>query len=133
MKKIFLGILISAAFICLSSFKSGKGEVKPVYVYGVAASFTDTVLYITDVQKLEGAALDKSKFLPFRDGYSYQLKVFLEGTLGAKDRVCAIFFSEDIKKLNKGAVKMYKKYAKNGAYSIRRLTKEEFEFQTIEP
>ena len=133
MKKVIVGILISCLFMGLCSFKSKKDESKPVYIYGVAASFKDTVLFVTDIQQLEGVALDKDKFLPYREGYSYEMKSYVENKLGMQDRICAVFFSENLKNITKEYTKLMKKYKKNGGYSIRHLTEEEFEFVKIEP
>lgn len=129
MKRIVLFSLLALVFIGFSSFK--KKESKPVYVYGVAASFSDTLIYFTDIQKLDGVSLCKKGFLPQRSDYSYQLKNFMDSKLNLKDRVCSLFFSEDLKKLNKEYTKLLRKYKKNGGYGIRKLETDEFRFTPI--
>ena len=49
-------------------------------MFGVATSFNDSTLYITEIQEISGAYIDsKTKFLVERDNYSYQLRDYLKG------------------------------------------------------
>ena len=51
-----------------------------IYIFGVATSFNDSTLYITEIQEISGAYIDsKTKFLVERDNYSYQLRDYLKG------------------------------------------------------
>lgn len=56
-------------------FFSEKDHSKPVYAFGISASFTDTVVYFTDIQILDSAKVSKEGFLAHRELYSYQLKI----------------------------------------------------------
>ena len=52
---------------------------KHMYMFGFSASFNDSVLYITDIQDVQGAWYEtKNGSLHGRENYSYQLKTFLE-------------------------------------------------------
>ena len=75
------------------AFSLKKGSHKPVYAFGISASFTDTVVYYTDIQLLDSVHLDKGGFLPHRELYSYQLKNFLEFEMNLPNRTCMIYFS----------------------------------------
>ena len=71
-------ILVAALSVVLFSAFTMKGGDKPVYMFGVGASFKDSVVYFTEVQLVDSVVLDKNGFLPSRVQYSYQLKNFLE-------------------------------------------------------
>ena len=72
-------------------------------LFGIAASFNDSVVYCTEIQVLDSTALDKNGFLPKRDLYSYQLKNYLEYDLKKPDYTCMIYFSESKKEAGKGS------------------------------
>lgn len=68
--KIVFAVMLVFTLCTAFTMKSHK----PVYAFGVAASFNDSVVYCTEIQVLDSTALDKNGFLPKRDLYSYQLK-----------------------------------------------------------
>ncbi|MDL2212717.1 hypothetical protein LJC72_04185 [Bacteroides sp. OttesenSCG-928-D19] len=127
--KIVLSLLV--AFVLLSAF-SMKKEKKEVYAFGVSASFTDTVVYYTNIQVLDSVKLGKSGFLPQRDLYTYQLKNYLEYQKGEKNRTCMIYFSENKKKLEKEQTKVLGKYKKNKGIRIQAIEPGEFVFKKPE-
>ncbi len=104
---------------------------KPVYAFGIAASFNDSVVYCTEIQVLDSTALDKNGFLPKRDLYSYQLKNYLEYDLKKPDYTCMIYFSESKKKLEKEAVKVKAKY-KKGTMALQTIAPDKFSFKKPE-
>ncbi len=104
---------------------------KPVYAFGVAASFNDSIVYCTEIQVLDSAALDKNGFLPKRDLYSYQLKNYLEYDLKKPDYTCMVYFSESRKKLEKEAVKVKAKY-KKGTMVLQAIAPDKFSFKKPE-
>ena len=59
-----------------------------------SASFTDTVVYFTDIQILDSAKVSKEGFLAHRELYSYQLKNYLEDNQLQENSTCMIYFSE---------------------------------------
>lgn len=127
--------LVKTAFplllvLILCSAFSKKEKDKPVYVYGIAASFLDTVVYITDVQMVDSVKLEKGLF-PHWSAYSYQLKNYLEQTEGSPNRTCAIYYSENKKKLEKEALKLKNKYLKKKIL-IKSVNPEQFKFRKAE-
>ena len=95
--KIVFAVMLVFTLCTAFTMKSHK----PVYAFGIAASFNDSVVYCTEIQVLDSTALDKNGFLPKRDLYSYQLKNYLEYDLKKPDYTCMIYFSESKKKLEK--------------------------------
>ena len=60
-------------------FSLKKTILKQVYAFGISASFTDTVVYFTDIQILDSAKVSKKVSLTHRELYSYQLKKLFGG------------------------------------------------------
>ena len=117
MKYVKILFAIALVFTMCSAFSLKKGSHKPVYAFGISASFTDTVVYYTDIQLLDSVHLDKGGFLPHRELYSYQLKNFLE-----------IYFSDNKKKIDKEALKVLGKYKKNKSIVLQKIDPEKFRF-----
>ena len=69
--KILCSLLLVLMVCSAFSLKGSKG--KSVYIVGVSASFTDSLVYFTEIQLLDSVRLDKNKMLPERSQYSYQL------------------------------------------------------------
>lgn len=133
MKYVRILFAVALVFMVCSAFslKKGKGE-KAVYAFGIAASFTDTVVYYTAIQPLDSVKLDKNGFLPKRELYTYQLKNYLEYELGSPDYTCMIYFSGNKGKLEKEAAKMQGKYKKNKAIVLTPIDAEAFRFKKPE-
>lgn len=129
----YVKILFAVVFVfTLCTAFSLKDGHKSVYAFGVSASFTDTVIYYTDIQVLDSVALDKNGFLPHRDLYSYQLKNYLELEKGLPNRTCMIYFSENKKKLSKEAANVLGKYRKNKTITVREIEAGSFQFKKPE-
>lgn len=121
---------VMAVTLC-SAFTMKKNE-KPVYVFGVGASFKDSVVYFTEVQLVDSVVLDGNGFLPRREAYAYQMKNFLEYQKGKADYTCAIYFSENRVKLEKEFSKVRKQYAKGKTYILENVKKSDFSFKKPE-
>lgn len=122
---------LALVFLVCSAFTMKKGGDKPVYVFGIAASFNDTVVYYTSVQMVDSVALDHHGFLPRREQFSYQMKNYLEYTMGKPNYTCMIYFSEKKSKLEREASKIMGKYKKD-SMSLQLLDKNAFTFKKPE-
>lgn len=131
MKYVRILFAVALVFTLCTAFSMKEGH-KQVYAFGVSASFTDTVVYCTEIQILDSVALDKNGFLPRRDLYSYQLKNYLELEKGLPNRTCMIYFSENKSKLNKELSKVLSKYNKNKSIVVQQLNVESFQFKKPE-
>lgn len=112
MKYVRILMALAVVFTLCSAFTL-KSKEKPVYAFGIAASFNDTVVYYTDIQVLDSVSLEKNGFLPKRDLYSYQLKNYLGYELNKPNYTCMIYFSETKNKLEKEMHKVIGKYKKS--------------------
>ena len=129
MKLIKILASLMLVMVC-SAFTMGN-EGKGVYMVGVSASFTDSLVHFTSVQFVDSVVLDKDGLLPYRDQYSDQLDSYLEHKQGLKDRVCFIYFNEKKDKMEKIVKKMKEKYKKGGK-SILREVDADFKFTKAE-
>lgn len=128
MKYLRTFLLVAMAWMACSAFTM-KSKEKPVYVFGIAASFNDTIVYYTEIQQLDSVYLDKDGFLPDRAVYSYQLKNHLEYTLGKTNYTCMIYFSENKGKLGKEADKLKNRYRKNEGMALQAVDPTVFTFK----
>ena len=121
MKKMNMLVALFVVLLCSSfTLGKGKGKNKNVYMAGVAASFSDSLIFFTDIQLVDSVELDKDKLLPERQQYSTQLKRFLEGQ-GMKNRTCFIYFNTNRKKLEKAIRKMKEEYQEGGRNILRQV------------
>jgi hypothetical protein len=134
MKLIKLTLL--ALLMTLATAVDAKQVKAPhVYMFGFSGSFTDSLIYLTDIQDVQQVWVDtKTKFLLGRDNYSYQLKNYLSENLQQPNRVCVVFFAKSKKKAEKMYVKLRKKYLNNpkASYDIRYISEQEFKFEPID-
>ena len=132
--KILCSLLLVLTVCSAFSLKGSKGKSgsKSVYIVGVSASFTDSLVYFTEIQLLDSVRLDKNKMLPERSQYSYQLKNYLENEEGLTNRTCFVYFSNSRKKLQKTINKMKTKYQKGKTLLIREVNPNAFKFKKPE-
>lgn len=124
-------VILTLFALLLSTVASAALRPKTIYVYGFAASFNDSTLYMTDIQQVDSAYLDtKTKFLYSRENYSSQLRDHLE-KLGFKEATCVTSFATTKKKAQKKYLALRKKYLESGSYNINYLKAPEFVFKAI--
>jgi hypothetical protein len=122
MKNLRMISAVAIVLLLCSAFtmKDGKGNDKKakkekseaVYAFGVAASFNDTLVYVSAIQVLDSVKLSKEGFLPKRDLYAYQLKNYLDYELKSPNYTCMIYFNKEKAKLSKELSKLQARYKK---------------------
>lgn len=128
MKYVKILFTLALVFTLCAGFSFKKAHKQQVYAFGVSASFTDSIVYYTQIQLLDSVVLDKNGFLPHRDLYSYQLKNHLELQNGQAHRTCMIYFSNSKSKLDKEAAKVIGKYKHNKTNSLKLIDADKFRF-----
>lgn len=129
----FIKLLVPLFFVMMvcSAF-SPKDKGNGMYIVGVAASFSDSLVYFTDIQFLDSVKLNKkTTLLPERSQYSDQLDNYMEQIKGMNNRTCFIYFNKNKNKLEKTIKKMKEEY-KEGGKSILREVGPEFKFTKAE-
>ena len=119
MKKLFLISFLMLA-VC-SVFARGKNEKDSVlYVMGASISFSDTVVYFTEIQELDGVLLEKG-LMPNRQLYSYELKDYMSAKENMPGRISVIFYSEKRKELEKKEKNVKKRLETKENMTVRYL------------
>lgn len=90
--KILCSLLLVLMVCSAFSLKGSKG--KSVYIVGVSASFTDSLVYFTEIQLLDSVRLDKNKMLPERSQYSYQLKIIWKRGRADEPHLLCLFLEQ---------------------------------------
>ena len=129
--KFIKTVLPAIVMLCVLSSFSLLKKTQPVYAFGISASFTDSIVYYTEIQVLDSVSLTSDGFLPKREAYSYQLKNYLENK-GEANRTCMIYFSDSQKKVASEFDKISSKYKKNKAVSFKKIEKKDFQFKKPE-
>ncbi len=145
--KIVKYAVLALMIIMTTGIEAKTVKVPQVYIFGFSASFTDPIVYFTDIQAIPNVWIDKkSNFLAGRDNYSYQLKSYLTEQQ-QPNRVCMVFYSTSKKKAEKQYLKLRKKYLADQnkkkkkkvsstspeLYDVRYITAQEFQFQAVDP
>ena len=113
-------LLYAAAFAVSAFSKHPKDKDKyGFYLAGVSASLADSLVFFTDIQFIDIAAVDEKDMLVGRASYSHQLKDYLEHKQGEQNRTCFMFFNRKKAKLEKEMKKLKEKYQKGGTLVIR--------------
>jgi hypothetical protein len=106
-------------------------KLNEVYAFGFAASFNDSTVYFTDIQKIDKATLEKkTNFLPKRNEYTAQLRDYL-ARKGYPNRTCIISYASSRKNIEKKFVNFRKRYIKGGHYDIKYIAANDFQFQYV--
>lgn len=133
------GLMIKKTVFALliAMLSAGPTQAKPkkrvVYMFGVSASFTDSIAYITDVQRMEPVYIEsKTGFLYDRSIYSQQLQVFMEEKMGRPNTTCTIFFSKKKGKMENKYLKVVKTYKKRNNMNMRQMESGIFRFKPEE-
>ena len=127
MKSLKTISILMLLLVVTSAFTLRKDDYKPVYVMGVSLCFGDSVVYFTAIQQIDSVRLTKEGFLPSREGYSEQLKAYLEAKDGNINHTCITYFSEKKAALQKTVTKLMKRY-RNGSTVIQQIAPSDFKF-----
>lgn len=130
-----LNIVIAALVLCSgwTLQTTAKSKVAPRYLFGFSASFADSTVYFTDIQKLDSTWIDtKTQFLLGREQYTAQLKRHFNSKK-MPNRTCIVMFGKDLKTAEKKMKKLKDTYTvkAKGGYDIHYMTKADFEFSPV--
>lgn len=90
-------------------------KTKTVYLLGVSYSFSDSIVYFTEIQKMDSVFFDSEhKFLSNRQHYSYELTDFMAFKENMPGRPSALFYAKRLSALQKKEAKLKKKLLKKG-------------------
>ena len=129
-------VVVLCLVMGIGTASAKKQQVDKMYMFGMAAAFTDTIVHFTNIQIVDSAWIDsKTNFLQDRDVYSNQLRTFLRDKQQAPNRTCIVFYSTKREKLEKKYQKMRRLYGKDKRgvehFDIRYIMDSDFKFQPV--
>ena len=106
-----------------------------IYMFGFAASFNNSTVYLTDIQTVNAYLVNnRTKFLANREDYSYQLRNYLQSNGLEAYPTCITMFAENEKDATKKYLKLKERYEKSKKkYSIKSLKDSQFKYTPVEP
>lgn len=135
--KLFKQLSIAISLLAIGSLNVQAQDVKVPYAYmfGFVASFNDSTVYFTNIQKVDSVWVSKKKnFLAGRNQYSYQLRSFFAEKRNLPNRTCVVIANIDRKKLEKKYIKMKNKYLVKSKkpYDVRNISDADFKFTAVD-
>jgi len=128
MMAVMLGVSMTA--------EAKKTMVPKMYMFGIAASFNDSIVYFTNVQEVSNAWIEsKNNFLLDRQVYSNQLREYLTNKQQMPHRTCIVYYNKNRAKLEKKFVKVRslyiqgKKKKKPSHFEVRYVDNADFQFK----
>ena len=136
--RFFRYTLLVMMIVTLTATKSNaKSLIAPkAYMFGFVANFSDSIVYITDIQTVDSILYDsKTKFVVGRSSYSNQLRQYFTNTLDKPHSTCIVVFALTRKEIEKKYLKLRKQYTGKyaGRYDVRTLNENEFHFSPVIP
>ena len=129
--KTFFTVLL---MMCCLATASAKPRCQPIYIFGVSASFNDSIVFFTDIQQVDSVWLqDKKGFLAGRSNYAAQLREFFTNGFNLNNRTCVVICNTDRKKVEKKYAKMKKQYTEKNAnkYDVHYIDINDFRFRPV--
>lgn len=107
---------------------------KPAYIFGLGISLTDSVVYFSEIQKLEKAVIEKkTQFLTRMPDYADQYQSFLENTYPGHI-TATVFYAEKKEQVEKKRAKLMRHYAhKKNLMKAVEVSAENFTFTELHP
>ena len=124
-KTLFIFLLLLAPMMIFARGKKETKKVKEVepvtvYIWGASMSFSDSIVYFTEIQKLDAVVMENG-FLPYRQYYAYELKDHMNFEENMPGRISMIYFDEKLKKLEKKEQKIKKHLMEKEGKTVRYL------------
>ena len=113
-------ILTASVAVARGKKDDKKVEQIPVYVMGASMSFSDSIVYFTEIQKLDSVVLQNG-FLPHRQYYAYELKDYMNFEENMPGRISMIYFDTKRAKMEKLEYKIKKHLLEKEGKIVRYL------------
>ncbi len=121
--------LLLAVFIFSAGTASGQKQDTPIYAFGYCTCIGDSVAYVSAIQVLPGAVLNKkTDFLENINLYSNEMERSMRSRYG-KHFTAAVFFSDKKEKIEKKYVKLRKRIINNKKKGLRLVEMPATDFQ----
>lgn len=136
MKRPLKYLMMAAVLTATTLTLTARNKQMPrIYMFGIAASFTDSLVHFTGVQIVDSAWIGaKDKFLKGRENYSSQLRNYLDQQEHLPHRTCIVYYDVDRSKLEKKYLKVRQLYTTKArqSFEIHDLTEQQFRFARVD-
>ena len=116
---IFLVFVVAYA-VAANKSDNKKDKAVTVYVWGASMSFSDSIVYFTEIKKVDNVVL-KNGFLPNRQFYAYELKDYMNFKENMPGRISVIYFDEKRSDMEKKEQKIKKRLVEKEGKTVRYL------------
>ena len=135
-RPITIATAILAVFVMSHIPAAARNKVvSKAYMFGFAASFNDSIVYLTDIQEVDSVWFtQKKKMLMGRSNYSYQLRDYFADKMNMPKRTCVVMAGmkrKDVEKKYEKMKKMYTSTKGNKQYEVRYLPGSDFTFKAV--
>lgn len=125
-------VLAAVVLLCsTSAFSKGKDKDKGMYLFGVSTSLTDSIVYVTDVQRFDKIGMTEFDFSKTISRYSIQLQNFVSVMMSTKFQTGFTFYDSNKKKIEKEKKKVVNKFEKKGKMVIVTVPLEDFKYEFV--
>ena len=128
MKKTLFLLFVSLFAFSLSA--SAETENKGVYMFGWAQCLNDTVVYVSAIQHMPTATIEGSQLVD-RAAYGTQFKGYLELAETTPHMTACVFYAKSLSSLEKTLDKLCRKTLKKKDFGLKKISAEEFKFQSL--
>lgn len=126
--KFLFAIAFALFFGCQLVNAQSKGVV---YIFGLSDSTRDSIVYVTGVQRIDMANIQKqTKSLLDRADYAQQLKDYFANRLNDNKRINVVYVCKNEKAAKKKLQKVRRNYLEEGAI-VQQLASSDFTFVPI--
>ena len=126
-------ILLCTAFAQTAWAKKYRVRQQQTYMIGVAISYVDSAVFITDLQPVDSVSIQrKTHFLMDRQAYSLQLQHYLEAQKKGSHFTTAVCFGNNKKKMERRYLAIHKRYSKRQDLRINLVDQLQFRFHAEE-
>ena len=102
-------------------------------MFAVSAQFGDSIVYVTNLQKVDKAQLTrKYDYLAFRSDYSQQFNKYVTDSYYKANQVTSVVFDKNRKKALKRFNIILKLYERDKAMHLMLVTDDRFQFTAIQ-
>lgn len=135
LKRIVFIVMMAVMLGVSMTAEAKKTMVPKMYMFGIAASFNDSIVYFTNVQEVSNAWIEsKNKFLLDRQIYSNQLRDYLDKKLQMPHRTCIVYYNTKRTKLEKKYIKVRSLYLQGkkkrpSHFEVRYIDNADFQFK----
>jgi hypothetical protein len=127
---IFLCLLI--ALPSLNAANENNGLQKKIYFFGIAKSYADSVTFLTGIVPMDNVNINKNtKGVDNLEMYTEQLNNYFKQQ-GLSGYICATFFSEKSKDIEKQYLKLKKKISKQKGMTLKVLNDSDFKYNFVD-